>query len=148
MKVVHIFLIDLHEWCGTSYYWQSDCLFNKLFRLASLKTLVKNMWRLYYIGVLAEKNKQSDIDKVYLLIFVDLRFEHHFIQIYTWDVTNGRYSKDWRLNMETVEGPVLLTRSKIECSIKCRGIANCTGVDYINSKLLCHTYGTHHINLP
>ena len=83
-----------------------------------------------------------------MLIFADLRFEHHFKSIYIWDAANDVYNKGWRLNMETIAGPALTSRSKIECSITCRGIANCTGVDYVTNELLCQTYNMQNINLP
>ena len=107
-----------------------------------------NIWRLYYNKIIAKNHNQSHNNDVYVLIFVDLRFEQHFVPMYIWQASNGLYSKDWQLNIETVVGLLFPARSRVECCIKCHGIAKCTGVDYVSDKLMCHTYGMQNVNLP
>ena len=68
--------------------------------------------------------------------------------MYNWEAANGLYDKGWQLNMETVAGIMVPGRSEVECCIKCGEIANCTGVEYVSDKAMCHTYDMQSVNLP
>ena len=83
-----------------------------------------------------------------VLVFVDLRFQHHFTPIYLWVAEQGVYSKGWRLNMETVAGPELHARSDVEYCIKCSVTSDSTGANYVPEQLMCHTDAIQNVNLP
>ena len=80
------------------------------------------------------------------MLFSDDRFAHLFTQVYQ-QKENGLMLKHW-LIIETEEGPNYQARSKIECSIMCFSIINCTAMNYFIGNKTCHMQQPRLIALP
>ena len=68
---------------------------------------------------------------------VDPRFQPLFLPMLTQDPTTGVYSAGWQLVEETVTGPVLEVRLRVECAVLCHGASDCTGVNFLRQDGSC-----------
>ena len=122
-------------WCSQWIFWAKvdTHLCRNMTSLSHSKLTTRHYWL---------------IPCMYVLVFVDLRFQHNFIPIYIGEAEPRLYSKGWRLNMETLAGPKIPARSDVECCITCSVTSNCTGANFVPKELMCHIYAVRNVNLP